>query len=93
MDDNKLNRMKKLAKKLADINDDLQILIDAQAFTMTQSGDGEGIVTQLKLAQKNILQALYNFALAEASAEGEEITGQMSMNLHKLMGEGEEGAD
>lgn len=85
MDENKLSRMKKLAKKLGDINDDLQILIDAQLFQVTQSGEGIGIVTQLKEAQKNILKAMYNFALAEASAEGEEVTGQLSADLKRFM--------
>lgn len=90
MDENRLKRMQALAKKVDKIDEELEVLIDAQLFQMSQSGCGEGIVTQLKIASDHIKKALYSFALAEAEADAGEITDQMMANLERLRNAAEE---
>lgn len=84
MDENRLKRMQALAKKVEKIAEELDVLIDAQLFQMSQSGAGEGIVVQLKIADDNIKKALYSFALAEAEAESSEIVDQMTLDINRL---------
>ena len=84
MDENRLKRMQAIAKKVEKINEELDVFIDAQLFQMSQTGFGEGIVAQLKIASDHIKKALYSFALAEAEADAGEITDQMMLDLQRL---------
>lgn len=90
MDENRLKRMLALAKKIAKDNDELELLIDAQLFQVSQTGAGVGIAEQMRMASDHIKKAIYCLALAEADAEGEEITGQMQMDIQRIQDAQEE---
>lgn len=86
-------RVDKIGKKIGNLIDDIEVLYRAQIFEVTHENTGIGLATQLQSAGDKMRSALYCISLAKASAEGEEIVGQMKANLDgfaKVSGEGGE---
>lgn len=86
-------RIDKIGKKIGNLIDDIEVLYRAQIFEVTHENTGIGVATQLQSAGDKMRSALYCISLAKASAEGEEIVGQMKANLDgfaKVSGEGGE---
>lgn len=86
MEEPRVKLLQKHQKKVDNLIGDLQLLMDAQAHIMTNTGEDAGVVEQIRLAIRNLGQASYNLLMAEASAEGEEIIGQMKADLSKFTG-------
>ena len=84
MDESRLKRIDALAKKVAKIEEELGVLIDAMAYQAAQNKQGDGVVEQLKMAKDNLLRAIYSFALAEASADGDQYIDRMQMAIDQL---------
>lgn len=76
--------LEKQQKKVDTVINDLSLLLDAQCHIMVNTGQDVGIVEQIRRAIECLRNASYELLLAEAAAEGEEITGQMKANLDNL---------
>jgi len=76
--------LQKHQKKVDGLINDLTLLMDAQSHLMVNTGEDAGVVEQLRLAIRNLGQASYCLLMAMASAEGEEVVGQMSANLQRF---------
>ena len=76
--------LQKHQKKVDGLIDDLTLLLDAQSHIMVNTGEDAGVVEQLRLAIRSLGQASYELLLAVASAEGEEVVGQMQANLQRF---------
>ena len=82
--------LQKHQKKVDGLINDLTLLMDAQSHLMVNTGEDAGVVEQLRLAIRNLGQASYCLLMAMASAEGEEVVGQMSANLQRFAATAEE---
>ncbi len=76
--------LQKHQKKVDGLIDDLTLLLDAQSHIMVNTGEDAGVVEQIRLAIRSLGQASYELLLAVASAEGEEVVGQMQANLQRF---------
>ena len=76
--------LQKHQKKVDGLIDDLTLLMDAQSHIMVNTGEDAGVVEQLRLAIRSLGQASYSLLMAMASAEGEEVVGQMKANLQRF---------
>lgn len=76
--------LQKQQKKVDAVINDLQLLLPAQTYIMVNTGGDQGVVTEIRTAIQQLGKANYSLLLAEASAEGEEIVGQMRADLDKL---------
>ena len=76
--------LQKHQKKVDDLIQNLTLLIDAQSYLMVNTGEDAGVVEQLRLAIRNLGQASYCLLMAMASAEGEEVVGQMQANMQRF---------
>lgn len=80
-------RVKLLAKHQQKIDkeiNDLELLIDATKYGAMNTGEDVGTCTQLVKARDSLRPASYCMLLAIASAEGQEITGQMMADLDNM---------
>ena len=76
--------LQKHQKKVDGLIDDLTLLMDAQSHLMVNTGEDAGVVEQLRLAIRSLGQESYSLLMAMASAEGEEVVGQMQANLQRF---------
>lgn len=90
MEEVRVKLLQKQQKKVDTMINDLQMLLDAQKHIMVNTGEDIGVCTQIDAAIGNLRNASYSLLLAEASAEGQEIVGQMKADLDKLMAGQEE---
>lgn len=84
MESPRVKLIEKQQKKVDKMIEELKLLQDAQTYIMVNTGEDQGVVQQIELAVRNLGQASYNLLLAQASAEGEEIVGQMKQNLEQF---------
>lgn len=84
MEDIRIKLLDKHQKKIDKEINDLELLIDATKFGAVNTGEDVGVCSQLVKASEFLRQASYCMLLAIASAEGEEITGQMKADLDNL---------
>lgn len=80
----RINLLKKHQKKVDGIIEDLKLLLDAQTHIMVNTGEDVGVCSEIRQAIRELSRASYSLLLAEASAEGQEITGQMQADLEKF---------
>lgn len=84
MEEIRVKALQKQQKKTdAQIND-LMLLEDATRYNMMNTGADVGVCAQISAAIRHLRNASYALLLAVASAEGEEITGQMMADLDDL---------
>ncbi len=81
MEKTRVDLVKKEQKKVDKMIEELKLLLDAQSHIMVNTGEDEGVCEQLRLAIRNLGQTSYNLLMVMASAEGEEIVGQMKAQL------------
>ena len=84
MDAPRVKLLQKHQKKVDGLIDDLTLLLDAQSHIMVNTGEDAGVVEQIRLAIRSLGQASYSLLRAMASAEGEEVVGQMQANLQRF---------
>ena len=84
MEDTRVKLLQKFQKKADVLINDLTLLQDAQKYYMQNTGEDVGVCTQLALAISNLGKASYNLLMAIASAEGEEIVGQMKVDMQRF---------
>lgn len=84
MEEPRVKILQKQQKKADTMINDLMLLSDAQRYIMMNTGADVGVCTQIGAAIKHLQNASYALLLAVASAEGEEITGQMMADLDGL---------
>lgn len=84
MEESRIKRIEALAKKIAKIEEELDLLIDAMAYQVAKTRQGDGVVVQLKQAKDNLLKAIYSLALAEASADGDQYIDRMQVAIDQL---------
>lgn len=90
MEDTRMKLLDKHQKKIDKEIDELELIIDATKFGAMNSGEDLGVCTQLVKARDHLRQASYCMLLAIASAEGQEITGQMMADLESMRKASEE---
>ena len=84
MEEPRVKLIEKAQKKIDKMIDELKLLQDAQTYIMVNTGEDQGVVQQIRLAVRSLGQASYELLLAQASAEGEEIVGQIKHDLDKF---------
>lgn len=84
MDAPRVKLLQKHQKKVDGLIDDLTLLLDAQSHIMVNTGEDAGVVEQIRLAIRSLGQASYSLLMALASAEGEEVVGQMQADLQRF---------
>lgn len=84
MEDIRMKLLDKHQKKIDKEIDELELIIDATKFGAMNSGEDLGVCTQLVAARDRLRQASYCMLMAIASAEGQEITGQMMADLENM---------
>lgn len=84
MEVTRVKLLQKYQKKVDTVINDLQLLLDAQAYHMQNTGEDVGVCTQLRSTISSLGKASYELLLAIASAEGEEIVGQMKMDMRRF---------
>lgn len=84
MDTPRVKLLQKNQKKVDGMIDELTLLMDAQSHIMVNTGEDAGVVEQLRLTIRSLGQASYSLLMAMASAEGEEVVGQMQANLKRF---------
>ena len=84
MESARIKLLEKFQKKTDTLINDLTLLQDAQKYYMQNTGEDVGVCTQLASAISNLGKESYNMLMAIASAEGEEVVGQMKMDLQRF---------
>lgn len=77
-------RIETVGKKTGKLIDDIEVLYRAQIYEVQKEGTGVGVASQLQEAEGHMRRALYSISLAMASAEGDEIIGQMKADLDEF---------
>ena len=90
MEEIRVKLLEKHQKKLDKEINELELVLDAAKFGAMHNGEDVGICVQLTRARDHLRQASYSMLLAIASAEGQELTGQMMADLENLQQASEE---
>ena len=100
MEEPRVKILQKQQKKADTMINDLMLLSDAQRYIMMNTGADVGVCTQIAAAIRSLQKASYELLIAIASAEGQEMVGQMMADLDDLtarakgrIGHGKQGED